>query len=135
MSGLNRLLDNDLYLEDIERLTRENLPFSKLKNSSILITWASGLIGSFLIDVIMFLNKNNKLNCHIYALGLSNAGLDRFKEYVNNELFSYIIQDVNEEITLDWNTDHIIHLASNTHPMAYSQYPIETMLLIWYQQF
>ena len=56
MSGLNRLLGNELYLEDIRRLTKEDLPFSKLKNSSILITWASGLIGSFLIDTIMYMH-------------------------------------------------------------------------------
>ena len=127
MSGLNRL-DNKLYLEDIERLTWENLDFRKLKNSSILITWARGLIGSFLIDTIMFLNNNSDLNCHIYALGSSDTGLERFKEYIGNNCFSYIIQDVNEGININGKIDYIIHLASNTHPVLYATHPISTIL-------
>ena len=76
----------------------------------------------------MFLNKNNTLNCHVYALGLSNIGLDRFRRYINNKLFSYIIQDVNKEINLNFNIDYIIHLASNTHPILYATHPISTIL-------
>ena len=123
-----RLLDNKLYQEDIKRLTEEKLDFNKLKNSSILITGARGLIGSFLIDTIMYLNKNNELNCHIYALGSTDAGLERFKEYVGNSLFTYIIQDVNEVININDKIDYIVHLASNTHPVLYATYPISTIL-------
>lgn len=128
MTGWNRLLDNKLYLEDIERLTWESLDFEKLKNSSILITGARGLIGSFLIDTIIFLNENRNLNCHVYALGSSDAGLERFKEYIGNDYFSYIIQDVNEKININYKIDYIIHLASNTHPVLYATHPISTIL-------
>jgi nucleoside-diphosphate-sugar epimerase len=93
-----------------------------------LITGARGLIGSFLIDTIMFLNKNGDLNCHVYALGSSDAGLERFKEYVGNDCFSYIIQDVNEKVNINFKVDYIIHLASNTHPVQYATYPIATIL-------
>ena len=65
---------------------------------------------------------------HVYALGLSNNGLSRFKEYINNKLFSYIIQDINEEFKLDCSIDYIIHLASNTHPILYATHPISTIL-------
>lgn len=123
-----RLLENKLYLEDIDNLSKENLDFNKLKNSSILITGARGLIGSFLIDTIMHLNEKENLNCHIYALGSSDAGLERFKEYVNNSLFTYVIQDVNEVFNLDYQIDFIVHLASNTHPFQYATYPIATIL-------
>ena len=123
-----RLLDNDLYLEDIKRLSEEKLDFQKLKNKSILITGARGLIGSFLIDTIMYLNNKENLNCKIYAMGATNAGEKRFKEYLDSDLFTYIIQDVNNDFSYDYEVDYIIHLASNTHPVLYATYPISTIL-------
>jgi hypothetical protein len=39
MAEINNInfLNNDLYIEDIERLTEEDISFNKLKNTSILI--------------------------------------------------------------------------------------------------
>ena len=121
------LLESKLYIEDLEKLANENLPFSKLENSSILITGARGLIGSFLIDVIMYLNNHARLNCQVYAMGSTEKGLDRFKEYLSNPLFKYIIQDVNNQLSFDIKVDYVLHLASNTHPVLYSTKPISTI--------
>ena len=124
---LIKLLESKLYCEDIEMLANENLPFEKLKNSSVLITGAGGLIGSFFIDVIMYLNKKNDLNCKIYAMGRSREGKERFAKYLDNTLFSYITHDVNDELDLNYQIDYVIHLASNTHPVLYATHPISTI--------
>ena len=123
-----RLLENKLYLEDIKNLTKEELDYDKLRDKSILVTGARGLIGSFLIDTIMCMNEENNLNCHVYAMGSTDAGLKRFKEYVDNDLFTYVIQDVNSEFDIQYKIDYIVHLASNTHPVQYATYPISTIL-------
>ena len=49
--------ENHLYIEDVEYVADLALPWYKLKNRSIMISGATGLIGSMLIDVIM--KKNN----------------------------------------------------------------------------
>ncbi len=121
------LLDSKLYIEDIKRLSNEDLSFDKLKDSSVLITGASGLIGSFFIDTIMYLNKEKDLNCKIYAVGRSETGKDRFNCYNDNSLFEYICHDVNDELTIDYKIDYVIHLASNTHPVLYATKPISTI--------
>lgn len=121
------LLDCKLYLDDIKNLVNENLPFELLKNTTILITGARGLIGSFTIDFIMYLNKERNLNCHIYAMGYSDKGKERFKSYLDNSLFEYIIHDVNEPFVFEKKFDYIIHLASNTHPVLYATHPISTI--------
>ena len=123
-----RLLENKLYLEDIKKLASEKIDYNKLKDSSILVTGARGLIGSFLIDTIMYMNKENNLNCHVYAMGSTDAGLKRFEEYTDNNLFTYVIQDVNSEFDIQYKIDYIVHLASNTHPVQYATYPISTIL-------
>lgn len=47
------------YKHDIRNITNLNLPWDKLKNCSILLTGASGLIGTMLVDVLMAKNEKN----------------------------------------------------------------------------
>ena len=47
------MIDNSIYREDTKYVASLDLPWEKLSNKSILITGASGLIGSFLIDALM----------------------------------------------------------------------------------
>ena len=55
------------YQKEINELIHENIDFNILKDKNVLITGARGLIGSFLIDVLMLCNKVKKLNIKIYA--------------------------------------------------------------------
>ena len=129
MAEINNInfLNSDLYMEDIEKLTKEDIHFDKLKDSSVLITWARGLIWSFLIDTLMYCNEKQGLNCKIFALGSSDLGKERFKDYLDNQLFIYIKHDVNNVLDLDDKIDYVIHLASNTHPVLYAKEPIKTI--------
>lgn len=52
---------NDLYLEDLNNTISSTVDIEKIKNSTIFITGSNGLIGSYIIDTIMLLNKNNHL--------------------------------------------------------------------------
>ena len=121
--------DNSLYLEDVNYVADLNLPWKKLNNKSIMISGATGLIGSMLVDVIMRKNNDN-LNCTVYALGRSKERMrNRFKYCFENPLFRFIEYDVNRKLCLteDVTVDYILHLASNTHPMQYSTDPIGTI--------
>lgn len=121
--------DNSLYLEDVNYVANLNLPWEKLNNKSIMISGATGLIGSMLVDVIMRKNNDN-LNCTVYALGRSKERMrNRFKYCFENPLFRFIEYDVNRKLCLteDVTVDYILHLASNTHPMQYSTDPIGTI--------
>lgn len=125
-----RILENELYLEDIENITKFNLQYSIIKNKSFLITGASGMIGSCLVDTLMMLNKKESLNIKVYALGRNEVNAkERFYKYWNDELFKFISCDINNDIKIEKveKIDYIIHLASNTHPKAYAIYPIETI--------
>lgn len=122
------LLNNELYIEDVEKVA--SLPFSwkMLQDANILITGATGMIGSFLIDVLM--RKNTELHCKIYAFGRNiEKAKQRFETYFNSPCFQFIVGDINSGISLDVeNIDYIIHAASNTHPVAYATDPIGTVL-------
>ena len=59
------LYQNNLYMEDVHYVVNMDIPWEKLKDKRIMISGATGLIGSFLIDVILENNIINKLNCKI----------------------------------------------------------------------
>lgn len=125
-----RVTENLKYIEDIEYVANLPLPWEKLKDSSILISGASGLIGSHLVDVLMYKNNKHSLNCSIYALGRSEErAKNRFDYCFSDKLFHFVKYDINESLEREdiGNVDYVLHLASNTHPLAYSKDPIGTI--------
>lgn len=115
-----------LYLEDLKNATAI-LEVEELYNKSFLITGSTGLIGSFLIDTLMYLNKRGG-NISIFAVGRSKErAKERLGEYFNDSNFIFIEQDVRNPLPSNLDIDYIVPLASNTHPLAYSQYPVETV--------
>ena len=121
--------DNDLYKEDINAICNLSLPWEKLKGKSVVLSGASGMIGSFLIDTLMSKNMDG-LNCSIYAIGRSREKAEqRFTEYWGDEHFHFISHNINVPFQSDEipEGDYLFHLASNTHPLQYSSDPIGTI--------
>ena len=124
MNSINR--QHPLYKEDVSRIVHME-GVEHLKGKRFLITGATGLIGVFLIDVLMQLNRAGA-EIHVRAVGRSREkAAMRLGEYLDDHRFSFFEQDVYQSLMDVPACDYIIPLASNTHPLAYSQYPIETI--------
>lgn len=122
--------NHPLYLEDVCFTAGLPLEWDKLQNSSLLISGATGLIGTYLVDVIMHKNLHDGLNCKIYALGRNfTKAQERFSDYFRDELFTFIAHDINTPLQgLPENPEYVIHMASNTHPKDYAADPVGTIL-------
>jgi len=117
---------HSLYQEDLMRIM-EIPEIEIIKGKSFLITGATGLIGTCLIDALMCYNHQDG-DIQIYAVGRSwEKAKSRLGEYEKDDHFHFVEQDVRQPLPEDLKVDVIIPLASNTHPLAYSQYPIETI--------
>ena len=113
-----------LYQEDIANILNLN-GLESLKGKKFLITGATGMVGVLLIDALMNLG-----DVEVYAVGRSRTkAMARLGEYFNNSNFKFIEHDVCLPVKQDINVDYIIPMASNTHPLAYSKYPIETIMV------
>ena len=120
------LYSNDLYTNDIDYVCGLSLPWNKLQGKSVMISGATGLVGSFFVDVLM--SKN--IDCKVYALSRNeDKARARFLKWGNNNNLKYIQYDINKPFVNDTigNVDYVLHLASNTHPMQYSTDPIGTI--------
>lgn len=119
--------DNPLYQEDLHRIS--NLSGIELFRQKIfLITGATGMVGTCLIDALMEYNQTSQAGITIIAVGRSRIkASSRLGDYFSSNLFQFIEQDVREPFPSAICADYIIPLASNTHPMAYSKYPVETI--------
>lgn len=115
-----------LYQNDLRNIL-DISEIEQLNGKSFLITGATGLIGVCMIDALMYYNRQGA-DIHIYAIGRSwEKAKSRLGEYEQDEHFHFIEQDVRQPLPEDIQVDVIIPLASNTHPLAYSQYPVETI--------
>jgi len=109
--------------ESIERV----ISIDSLKNSSILITGATGLIGSYLVDLLYTFNCSSSANIKIYALGRS---FDRLKDRFEGDdlsFLSFVEGDVCSPIANEFHVDYIIHAASNAYPASFNQDPVGTI--------
>ena len=115
-----------LYQEDLKRICQTK-DMASLYGKRFLITGATGLIGVCLIDALMKANTEGA-DITIYALGRSREkAATRLGEYYDNKHFHFVEHDARASLTDLPVVDYIIPLASNTHPLAYSQFPIETI--------
>lgn len=126
MVEMKMIKQHSLYQEDLKRIL-EIPEIDGINGKSFLITGATGLIGVCMIDALMkFVKQGNEVQ--IFAVGRSwEKAKIRLGEYESDSHFHFIEQDVRQSLPADLKIDCIIPLASNTHPMAYSQYPIETI--------
>lgn len=124
------LYNNDQYMEDVRYVALLNLPWEKLQDKSIMLSGATGMIGSFLVDVILEKNIHDNLNCTVYALGRNEQKAnERFSRYINDPHYKFIPYDVKFPLEYEGKEkiDYILHLAANTHPMLYATDPIGTI--------
>lgn len=124
------LYTNNYYSEDINNVCKSGLPWDKLRGKSIMLSGATGLIGSFFVDVISEKNITDGLNCTVYALVRNEEKAKaRFSKFADDTHLVFIPYDVKYPLVTDTpeKIDYILHLASNTHPMLYATDPIGTI--------
>lgn len=119
------------YQEELKSYITPDFPWEKLSGKTILLSGATGMIGKCIIDLLMAYNREqDSSDTRVSIIALSRrpeTASKRLVEYWHDESFSYTACDVNIDIPLYSPIDYVIHAASNTHPLQYSQDSIGTI--------
>jgi nucleoside-diphosphate-sugar epimerase len=99
-----------------------------LRGKTLVISGATGMIGTYLIDLLMHQNAAANLNCSVVALGRNAAKAQARLPYFGKPGFTFVEVDVSSPgFSLDVPAHYVLHLASSTHPLQYSANPIGTI--------
>ncbi len=119
-----KLCEHPLYRADLARALEAN-DFSALAGRRVLITGATGLIGSALTDLLLQLNRGGA-EIRVYAAGRSAEKIRA--RFGDEPLLIPVPYDALGPASFDFDADYIIHTAGNASPEAYVKDPVGTML-------
>ncbi|MBR6402629.1 MAG: NAD(P)-dependent oxidoreductase [Eubacterium sp.] len=118
------------YIDSIKEVINNIPDKDKLKGTSILITGATGLIGSAVCDILVTLNREENYGMKLLFAGRNKESLkNRFEEYEEGNDFIFVQYDATlSEQKEKVQAEYVIHGASNADPAKISGEPVETML-------
>lgn len=119
------MTDSQTLKRDILDITNNKKLFNNLANKTVLVTGATGLIGSMIVRSLCTVNDLYQLNIKVIAnVRNKEKALDVLKEMIDRSdviLFDKEISDSNIKC------NYIIHAASPTRSDYFSKNPVETI--------
>lgn len=101
----------------------------KIYGMRILVTGATGLVCSAIVDFLLALNDSKKAEIKIYVAARSIKKAEmRFGQRMHRADVSFVEYDALMSLSWDFDVDYIIHGASPANPVLYVKQPVETML-------
>ncbi len=123
-------LENEILKEDLENLLcLDYIEWDKLRDKTIFITGATGLLGFNLISGLAYADMKKSLELKIIALVRDYAkAVDKFSEHLHDsKCLEFLVGDVVNLPEIEKNVDYIIHAASPTASSFFMENPVETI--------
>ena len=107
----------------------KDLPIENLQKKKILITGATGMLCSCVVDMLIEIQRRASVDMQIIAAGRSTGKLqDRFSDARFRTDLKFWEFDATQPPPEEVQADFILHGASIADPVNLAQYPVETML-------
>lgn len=116
------------YTDDLDTTVKSVVGIENLKQRSVLITGATGTIGSFLVDMLLHYNMTENAGITVYASGRKTERLEERFGKAKHEHLHFVEYDITRPVCFDFEPDYILHAAGNAYPAAFANDPVGTIM-------
>lgn len=125
---MGNCVDDSILQEDIEWIVNNNTELEKLKKTTVMVTGATGLIGSQIVKTLDYYNKMHNARMNIIIVARNEKKMkEKFDDNLQSENIQFHVGDINYPIERNANVDYIIHAASATSSQYFVTNPVETI--------
>ena len=119
---------NFVVTQDLKEIASENLPWERLFNQTILVTGATGILPSYMVETLLYLNETEKANITVVGIIRNEEkARKRFAHYAERRDLILIKHDIRLPFIYEGKVDYVIHAAGQASPKFYGADPVGTL--------
>lgn len=111
---------------DIDIILDTNAEWARLKNTTVLVTGATGRLGQYFVYALAEANQRWGFNIRILALSRNVKKAEELYGDMDS-IITVLLQDVTVPIEYAGTVDYIIHTAGLASPSDFTNQPVDTM--------
>ena len=124
--------NSEIFKEDMEWICKADLPWEKLRNSTILVTGGTGLIGMTMISALIHAGRERGLGLSICAIVRDTAKAGRvLGSLVSAPELTLLTGTMEKLPSLPEKIDYWIHGACPTASAFMNEHPVESSAPQW----
>ncbi len=121
--------EDNILQQDLERIAAsKQIDWEKLRGKCVLVTGATGLIGSILARALVCASVRRSLGLRVLAAVRNRAKAERMFSSFLQEGLELFVCDILRSFELPGDVDYIVHGAGVTTSKDFVDHPVETIL-------
>lgn len=121
-------MKREIVESDLQDIYSRDIPWELLENKTVLITGAYGMLASYCVFLLMYLNEKKGMHIRVIALVRSLEKFEkRFGSVVGKPYLKVCTDALDETLQMEEEIDYIIHAASLASPQYYSVCPVDVL--------